>query len=318
MKIFQCANNACSGGAPMVFPQSALSVQDILNMQEANLLGTLPSGLLPCNSSCYGCPLSASNSSQNASSLFPLTGSCCTNGSSGAESNSSAAQQSCSPGIFPLSNSADNCPPASAVQTQATIQNTSSADCTPCSSAMPLSVGIFPLMDSPTNCPPATTPAAPLGTVAAPPIVPAPLSRAAAPSLPVQNAAQFLVKTLASSNQPITAQPDVVRGEDISLEEEKIVFAPGALYLVSYQLDAKPQDGSFAEISAEINNELRPEFSSTQHFLSDQEQLYHAFLHHLFLLDTTQNDSPVALSLTLHTDSTAPVPLKGNLLAFRL
>lgn len=47
MKIFQCANNACSGGAPMVFPQSALSVQDILNMQEANLLGTLPSGLLP-------------------------------------------------------------------------------------------------------------------------------------------------------------------------------------------------------------------------------------------------------------------------------
>ena len=31
MKIFQCANNACSGGAPMVFPQSALSVQDILN-----------------------------------------------------------------------------------------------------------------------------------------------------------------------------------------------------------------------------------------------------------------------------------------------
>lgn len=142
MKIFQCANNACSGGAPMVFPQSALSVQDILNMQEANLLGTLPSGLLPCNSSCYGCPLSASNSCQNASSLFPLTGSCCTNGSSGAESNSSAAQQSCSPGIFPLSNSADNCPPASSVQTQATIQNTSSTDCTPCSSAMPLSVGI--------------------------------------------------------------------------------------------------------------------------------------------------------------------------------
>ena len=93
MKIFQCANNACSGGAPMVFPQSALSVQDILNMQEANLLGTLPSGLLPCNSSCYGCPLSTSNSCQNASSLFPLTGSCCTNGSSGAESNSSAAQQ---------------------------------------------------------------------------------------------------------------------------------------------------------------------------------------------------------------------------------
>ena len=226
MKIFQCANNACSGGAPMVFPQSALSVQDILNMQEANLLGTLPSGLLPCNSSCYGCPLSASNSCQNASSLFPLTGSCYTNGSSGAESNSSAAQQSCSPGIFPLSNSADNCPPASAVQTQATIQNTSSTDCTPCSSAMPLSIGIFPLMDSPTNCPPATTPAAPLGTVAAPPIVPAPVSRAAAPSLPVQNAAQFLVKTLASSNQPITAQPDVVRGEDISLEEEKIVFAP--------------------------------------------------------------------------------------------
>lgn len=142
MKIFQCANNACSGGAPMVFPQSALSVQDILNMQEANLLGTLPSGLLPCNSSCYGCPLSASHSCQNTSSLFPLTGSCCTNGSSGAESNSSAAQQSCSPGIFPLSNSADNCPPASAVQTQATIQNTSSTDCTPCSSAMPLSVGI--------------------------------------------------------------------------------------------------------------------------------------------------------------------------------
>ncbi len=172
MKIFQCANNACSGGAPMVFPQSALSVQDILNMQEANLLGTLPSGLLPCNSSCYGCPLSASNSCQNASSLFPLTGSCCTNGSSGTESNSSAAQQSCSPGIFPLSNSADNCPPASAVQTQATIQNTSSTDCTPCSSAMPLSVGIFPLMDSPTNCPPATTPAAPLGTVAAPPVLP--------------------------------------------------------------------------------------------------------------------------------------------------
>ena len=173
-------------------------------------------------------------------------------------------------------------------------------------------------MDSPTNCPPATTPAAPLGTVAAPPIVPAPVSRAAAPSLPVQNAAQFLVKTLASSNQPITAQPDVVHGEDISLEEEKIVFAPGALYLVSYQLNAQPQDGSFAEISAEIDNELRPEFSSTQHFLSDQEQLYHAFLHHLFLLDTTQNDSPIALSLILHTDSTAPVPLKGNLLAFRL
>ena len=81
---------------------------------------------------------------------------------------------------------------------------------------------------------------------------------------------------------------------------------------------SQQEDGSFAEISAEIDNELRPEFSSTQHFLSDQEQFYHAFLHHLFLLDTTQNDSPVALSLTLHTDSTAPVPLKGNLLAFRL
>ncbi len=117
---------------------------------------------------------------------------------------------------------------------------------------MPLSVGIFPLMDSPTNCPPATTPAAPLGTVAAPPVVPAPVSRAAAPSLPVQSAVQFLVKTLASSNQPIPAQPDVIRGEDISLEEEKIVSASGALYLVSYQLDAQPQSGSFAEISAEI------------------------------------------------------------------
>lgn len=42
MKIFQCANNACSGGAPMVFPQSALSVQDILNMQEENPSGNAP------------------------------------------------------------------------------------------------------------------------------------------------------------------------------------------------------------------------------------------------------------------------------------
>ena len=58
MKIFQCANNACSGGAPMVFPQSALSVQDILNMQEANLPGCFPA-TVPAMDVLYPLPILA-------------------------------------------------------------------------------------------------------------------------------------------------------------------------------------------------------------------------------------------------------------------
>ena len=82
------------------FPQSALSVQDILNMQEANLLGTLPSRAASLQQFLLW--MSSVRFQFLPERFQPLStaGPCCTNGSSGAESNSSAAQQSCSPGIF--------------------------------------------------------------------------------------------------------------------------------------------------------------------------------------------------------------------------